>query len=262
MKNPPTDNGSTEEPNASKYINLLRILKGLSNEEALSYIHFLAADPSYPPELLTQILDLSRPIEVQSLKIKGYNIVKHLGTGSGGMVFLAEDIELNKRKVAIKIPIYESLLGDGFRKELAALTSLQHTFITKIHKILNITINNIPRLALILEYIPKPQHLDTYCNTKPDHDKLRVFLEVCEAVSHAHKEGLIHCDLKPHNILVGADGHAKVLDFGLARFLNKGIYSGEILGTPAFMSPEAASGTDLDIRTDIYSLGIILYILF
>src|SRR5262245_10036914 len=112
-----------------------------------------------------------------------------------------------------------------------------------------------------------------YCDTQrlSTEERVRLFLDVCPAIQHAHQKGVVHRDIKPSNILVGVqDGRplVKVIDFGIAKAMGQGLTDrtlvtrvGQLLGTPAYMSPEQAemSGVDVDTRTDIYGLGVVLY---
>ena len=206
-------------------------------------------------------------------KIKHYEILKPLGKGGMGEVFLAQDTVLD-RKVAIKF-LPESMQKDEkarvrLLREAKAAASLDHPFICKIYETGEIE----GKAYIVMEYI-EGKDLSEKLNEGilPLRDSLQMILEIAEALEEAHNKGIIHRDLKPSNIMLTPQGHVKVMDFGLAKQILPGgdeeaitktlqasiTEQGAIVGTLAYMSPEQARGDKLDARSDIFSLGIILY---
>ncbi len=211
--------------------------------------------------------------------IGSYRILERLGEGGMGTVYLAEQKSPLERQVALKV-IREGLAdGDARRRfelEGRALARMTHPGIAQVFDA-GTTDSGHPFITL--EYVPGAQ-IHLYCDRKrlSVESRIRLFMEVCRAVQHAHEKGVIHRDLKPSNILV-TDGDAgpmpKVIDFGIAKALGGttfgattsgreavGARQPTLLGTPAYMSPEAlladASGLEVDTRSDVYSLGIVL----
>lgn len=201
-----------------------------------------------------------------------YTLREAIGEGGFAEVFLAEQTEPVRRKVALKIlkPGMDSReILARFEAERQALAIMQHPGVASI---IDAGITENGRSWFSMEYvdgIPVTEYCDTHrLNLR---ERLALFGQVCEAVQHAHQKGIIHRDLKPSNILVGlSEGtpQAKVIDFGIAKatgpqLTDKTLFTarGILVGTPAYMSPEQAemSGIDIDTRSDVYSLGVILY---
>ncbi|MFO0813596.1 MAG: tetratricopeptide repeat protein [Gemmatales bacterium] len=201
-----------------------------------------------------------------------YKLLEEIGEGGMGTVFVAEQTEPVKRKVAIKLikPGMDSRsVLARFEAERQALAMMDHP---NIAKVLDAGLTEERRPYFVMEYI-KGQPFTKYCDdVKLSIDeRLKLFIQICQAVQHAHQKGIIHRDLKPGNILIALyDGKPvpKVIDFGLAKALHQSLtertlYTGHemVLGTPLYMSPEQAelNNLDIDTRSDIYSLGVILY---
>ncbi|MBA7613498.1 Serine/threonine-protein kinase PknD [subsurface metagenome] len=206
-------------------------------------------------------------------KIKHYEILDQLGKGGMGEVFLAQDTALD-RKVAIKF-LPEEMQKDAtarmrLLREAKAAASLDHPFICKIYETGEID----SKAYIVMEYIEGKDlrnKLDE--GLLPLRDSLQMALEIAEALEEAHGKGIVHRDLKPANIMLTPQGHAKVMDFGLAKqILPAGeeaitktltqaslTEQGAMVGTLAYMSPEQAKGETVDARSDIFSLGILLY---
>ncbi|MCP4259282.1 MAG: protein kinase [Planctomycetes bacterium] len=201
-------------------------------------------------------------------KIGGFEIVKVIGRGGMGVVYLAHDTKLD-RSVAVK-SIPAKLADDStarmrFHREAKLLASLNHPNIAVIHEIIE---QEEDLSYLILEYVPG-ESLAQRISREPLklEEALSIGQQIAEAISAAHKKGVVHRDLKPGNIRLEPDGRVKVLDFGLAKTsVRKGTdieitstEPGHIIGTPAYMSPEQARGKSTDHRTDIWSFGCIIY---
>ena len=213
-------------------------------------------------------------IERLHTKIEGYRIIKILGEGGMGIVYLAEQQYPVQRAVALKIikPGMDSKrVMARFEAEQQALARLDHPNIAHVY---GGGTTELDRPYFVMEYIEGIPITD-YC----DHlkltikDRLGLFVLVCQAVQHAHQKGIIHRDIKPSNILVSVEsGRAvpKIIDFGVAKATGKSLTEhtfltedSQLLGTPEYMSPEQAdmTGEDIDTRSDIYSLGVLLYVL-
>ncbi len=197
-------------------------------------------------------------------KLRDFEIVKVIGRGGMGVVYLANDTKLG-RSVAIKSMSADlAIAKTRFRREATLLASLNHPNIAVIHEI----IEEEELGYLILEYVPGDT-LAQRIARKPLklQETLSISRQIAEAVSAAHDKGIIHRDLKPGNIKITPDGRVKVLDFGLAKPTSEEDASqdstitqaGSVIGTPAYMSPEQIRGEPIDRRTDIWSFGCVLY---
>ncbi|HWS28268.1 MAG TPA: serine/threonine-protein kinase, partial [Xanthomonadales bacterium] len=203
-------------------------------------------------------------------RIGPFRILRLLGEGGMGAVYLAEQDEPVKRQVALKL-VHASLRSPmalaRFTAERQAMARLSHANVAQLYEA-GTTRDGFPYFAM--EFLPGDT-LVQYCNLKRLDIRQRValFVQVCHGVQHAHQKGLIHRDLKPSNLLVAEAGGQivpKVIDFGIAKAVDQPLTdSAELtgagaIGTPSYMSPEAfCANEDLDTRTDIYSLGIVLY---
>jgi eukaryotic-like serine/threonine-protein kinase len=214
----------------------------------------------------------SPEFESQVSEIGPYRLVRELGVGGMGQVWLAEQTEPIRRQVALKLiraGMYDSATVQRFKAERQSLAIMDHPTIAKVFDA-GTTPAGQPYLAM--EYVDGAP-INAYCDsvTLSIGDRLQLFIQVCEGVQHAHQKAIIHRDLKPSNILVmEVDGKPmpRIIDFGLAKAaapLNPGetlfTQVGTFLGTPGYMSPEQADPDtrDVDTRTDVYSLGVILY---
>jgi len=201
-----------------------------------------------------------------------YKLLKVLGEGGMGIVYLAEQEQPIKRQVALKVvkPGMDSQrVIARFEAERQALALLHHPGIAQVY---DAGTTEAGRPYFVMELVTGLAITD-YCDRHEltIEERLELFLLVCDAVQHAHQKGIIHRDIKPSNILISlADDNAapKIIDFGIAKALTDPLTErtlateqGEFVGTPEFMSPEQAKMTaeDVDTRTDIYSLGVVLY---
>jgi len=212
--------------------------------------------------------DASLAQDLIGRKVGNFEMLEMIGRGGIGVVYLARDTKLD-RTVAIKsIPSdleKDSITRTRFRREAQLLASLNHPNIAVIHDIIE---PDEKAAYLILEYVPGETLAEQIARGPLKlQEALSIGLQVAEAVSAAHKEGVVHRDLKPGNIKITPDGKVKVLDFGLAKTtVTEGkkeetttTQAGHIIGTPAYMSPEQARGKVTDNRTDIWSFGCIMY---
>lgn len=201
-------------------------------------------------------------------RLGSYRVLRVLGEGGMGIVFKGED-PLLERPVALKVMKPESAADENSRKrflmegKLAA--SVRHDHVVAIYQVDDT--QGVPYLAMeFLEGEPLDRRLKR-AGRQPVTEVLRIGREVAEGLAAAHARGLVHRDIKPANIwmerLAGKPDRAKILDFGLARGIgDKATHltrTGVIMGTPDYMAPEQARGTDLDARCDLFSLGCVLY---
>jgi eukaryotic-like serine/threonine-protein kinase len=205
-------------------------------------------------------------------QIENYRIVRELGSGGMGQVYLADDTRLN-RKVALKLlPPHFTVNPDRvrrFAREAQAASALNHPNIVTIFEI-----GQSASAHFIATEFIDGKTLRQLMREKPLtlSETLNVAIQVADALVGAHSAGIIHRDIKPENIMVRADGYVKILDFGLAKLtdLQTPEVDGEtptllqsspglVMGTVQYMSPEQSRGKKVDIRTDIWSLGIVLY---
>jgi eukaryotic-like serine/threonine-protein kinase len=195
-----------------------------------------------------------------------YEIVAELGRGAMGVVYKAQDPQIN-RPVAVKTvslsgqePDEEKEFRLRFNHEAQAAGRLHHPGIVAIFDVGENPENGDP--YIVLEYVAGESLNRILAREKklPLETALQLVEEVAEALDYAHAQGVIHRDIKPGNILMTEDGHAKIADFGIAK-LNLAHFTlpGKVLGTPAYMSPEQLSGERVDGRSDLFSIGVILY---
>jgi WD40 repeat protein/serine/threonine protein kinase len=226
-------------------------------------------DPQVPQPELIQDPNLEKPGD----EIGPYKLVSLLGEGGFGSVWLAERRQPFLLRVALKIikPGMDSkAVVTRFEQERQTLAVMNHPNVARVLDG-GLSPRGLPYFAM--EFV-KGQPITDYCDAHRlgTRDRLRLFLQVCDAIQHAHSKGIIHRDLKPGNVMVvqteGDEAHAKVIDFGVAKALTQhgddeimASEAGAMVGTPEYMSPEQAeSDADLiDTRSDVYSLGVILY---
>ncbi len=246
-----------ECPDCSRWIAEAR-----ANEDALMNVLNLIDDED------EESSGIRYPITVPpSNFIEGYEIIRELHRGGQGVVYQAMQKSTN-RKVAIKVllegPFASQTARSRFVREIELVANLNHPNIVTVF---DSGRTSDSHLFCVMDYV-RGRRLNEHVreNTLPLEEVLKLFVTVCEAVMYAHKCGVIHRDLKPSNILIGNDGHAKILDFGLAKMVggpdNTMVsLTGQVLGTLPYMSPEQAKGEteEIDARTDVYALGIILY---
>jgi len=205
--------------------------------------------------------------------VENYKLLEKIGEGGCGVVFMAEQEGLVRRRVALKIikpgMDSESVIA-RFEAERQALALMEHP---NIAKIFDAGATESGRPFFVMELVHGIKITD-YCDqhSLTTEERLKLFVQVCHAIQHAHQKGIIHRDIKPSNILVSTvEGSALpvVIDFGIAKATTNQHPTDKtrftavemLIGTPAYMSPEQAAlnTTDVDTRTDIYSLGVLLY---
>ena len=212
------------------------------------------------------------PDEKAGDKIGRYKLLQQIGEGGCGVVYMAEQEEPVRRRVAlkvIKLGMDTKSVIARFEAERQALAMMDHP---NIAKVLDAGATETGRPFFVMELVRGIKITD-YCdqNKLSTAERLGLFIQVCNAIQHAHQKGIIHRDIKPSNILVTLhDGVPvpKVIDFGIAkatqgRLTDQTLFTAfeQFIGTPAYMSPEQAemSGLDIDTRSDIYALGVLLY---
>lgn len=228
---------------------------------------FLTQDSGPSPEAFL-ISSADRKGESLS-RVGRYRVLSVAGQGGMGIVYLAEQ-ETPRRQVALKVLHGGRLsahLRQRFEHETAILARLNHPGIAQIFEAGVEGDGPDARPWFAMELV-RGVPLTEYAASRrlPLHDRLRLMIRVCDAVHHAHQKGVIHRDLKPGNILVNEQGLPKILDFGVARMTDAQSRTlitqpGQLVGTLQYMSPEQVAGDiqDLDIRSDVYALGVILY---
>jgi eukaryotic-like serine/threonine-protein kinase len=215
-----------------------------------------------------------RQVGSQDVKVIGrYKILSEIGRGGMGEVYLAEDETLGRR-VALKM-LPEHLTRDQqrllrFEQEARTASALNHPNIITIHEILKANATHV----IATEFVEGETLRDRLRHESPTiREALDIAIQIADALTAAHKAGIVHRDIKPENIMIRPDGYVKVLDFGLAKLVEPSspislseaptqrlnTAAGIILGTIDYMSPEQARGKDIDARTDIFSLGAVIY---
>jgi eukaryotic-like serine/threonine-protein kinase len=224
------------------------------------------------PGLAETIDALENKDESIGKSIGPYKLLQKIGEGGCGVVYMAEQEKPVRRRVAfkiIKLGMDTKSVINRFEAERQALALMDHPHIARV---LDANATESGRPYFVMELV-RGVKITEYCdqNELDTRQRLQLFIQVCQAIQHAHQKGVIHRDIKPSNILITIiDGMPvpKVIDFGIAkaiegRLTDNTIFTAyeQFIGTPAYMSPEQAvmSGVDVDTRSDIYSLGVLLY---
>ncbi|MHC4890270.1 MAG: serine/threonine protein kinase, partial [Planctomycetota bacterium] len=229
---------------------------------------FLKASATYDDATLDSV----SVVEQLGTVIGRYKLLESAGEGGMGSVYLAEQKKPIRRKVALKIVklgMDTKQVIARFEAERQALAVLDHPNIAHVY---DAGITEAGRPYFVMEYV-KGTPITEYCdrNKLNVEERLGLFIQVCKAIQHAHQKGIIHRDIKPSNILVSKQEDkavTKVIDFGVAKAIHQPLTErtlfteqGQLIGTPEYISPEQAELTkeDIDTRSDIYSLGVLLY---
>ncbi|WP_434511585.1 Stk1 family PASTA domain-containing Ser/Thr kinase [Desulfitobacterium sp. AusDCA] len=191
-----------------------------------------------------------------------YEIIERIGVGGMAIVYKAKDLLLN-RIVTIKV-LREQFASDDdfvrrFRREAQSAASLSHPNIVSIYDVGK----DGDTEYIVMEYVEGQNLKELIRNYAPlsSEQSINLAMQIAQAIRHAHEHKIIHRDIKPHNILVTADGRLKVTDFGIARAVSAATmtHTGDIIGSVHYLSPEQAKGVQTNEQSDLYSLGIILY---
>ena len=234
---------------------------------------FLNASP-LPDEQDQDCIETIVNLKPGQIFAEHFELVRKLGEGGMGQVWQAEQLYPVRRQVALKLikaGMYDESVVQRFRSERQSLAIMDHPAIAKVF---NAGTTALGQPYFVMEYVPGLP-ITEFCDEKKlkIQERLELFIQVCDGVQHAHQKAIIHRDLKPANILVvEVDGRptARIIDFGLAKATrpsnagdNDFTQLGHFIGTPGYMSPEQADSSvqDIDTRTDVYSLGVLLYVL-
>ena len=205
---------------------------------------------------------LEGPERLVGTRVLDFELTAVLGAGGMSVVYRGRH-RVTGHEVAVKVLPPELAIHDElkarFVEEARLLAMLEHANI--------VTLNNFTetsgRLCLIMQYVEGVtfEHQLLERGHVPWRDVVRVGVEVCKALEHAHQQGIIHRDIKPSNVLVRSDGSVKVTDFGIAKMVGQSrlTSTGQTMGTVRYMSPEQVRGRPLDVRSDVYSLGVTLF---
>jgi len=244
----------------------------LAKVQSLLHHHDTQAFLDSPPVGSGVTLDDSPLTEGPGTVIGRYKLLQQIGEGGFGVVYMAEQEKPIRRRVALKIiklGMDTKQVIARFEAERQALALMEHP---NIAKVLDAGATDTGRPYFVMELV-KGVPITKYCdsNNLSTEERLKLFIDVCKAVQHAHQKGIIHRDIKPTNVMITLrDGVPvpKVIDFGIAkatqhRLTEKTLFTEyhQFIGTPEYMSPEQAEMSELDVdtRSDIYSLGVLLY---
>ena len=233
----------------------------LSENDDLAQRRFLEEAPPQPPQA-----------SLAGQDVGAYTLIESIGLGGMGNVWLARRSDGRfEGRVAVKL-LNASLVGrageERFRREGSILAKLTHPHIARLS---DAGVSTSGQPYIVLEFVDG-EPIDRYCDSRRlgVEDRLRLFLDVCAAVAHAHANLVVHRDIKPSNVLVAKDGQVKLLDFGIAKLLEDGSGVGEATAltreggralTPEFAAPEQLTGGGITTATDVYTLGTLLYLL-
>jgi serine/threonine protein kinase/formylglycine-generating enzyme required for sulfatase activity len=222
-----------------------------------------------PPFARAGELPVATAAPVAGDRVGPYRIVRRLGSGGMGIVFLADQEHPLRRQLALKIVrsgLESAEVLARFESERQSLAIMNHPHIARVFDA-GVTASGLPYFAM--EYVagtPLTRHCDRLRLQQAA--RLRLFVQACHAIQHAHQNGVIHRDIKPANLLVTDDGQLKVIDFGIAKATTPKpgdaatlTRAGDVVGTPLYMSPEQALGDAyrVDTRSDVYALGVVLF---
>jgi serine/threonine-protein kinase len=223
--------------------------------------HYKMDQLEEPSHLKKVTMDISGRLVVGQT-IDHFKITAKIGEGAMGCIFKAVDLNL-QRTVALKIlPLHlceKEELKRQFLQEARLLSSIDHPFICTVHEMFETEDGSLFMVMPCYDGITLRQRLEAG-NLHPD-EALTICKQIASGLSKAHEHGIVHQDVKPDNTILTQDNLIKIIDFGLARLIErKSEENGRvIMGTIAYMSPEQTFGDPIDIRTDVWSLGVVLY---
>jgi serine/threonine protein kinase len=249
-------------------------LAGRASEELLTEVAtLLAADAvrESPLDRPESALGLDAFLELESLDaahasgemIGPFEVLGLLGEGRSGVVYRVRQVQ-PPREAALKLlrsSVRRSPAVRRFETEVLALARMSHPGIARVYEVGELNEpGGVTRPYLVMELVEGARPITALAAEAGAEAKLRLLEALCSAVAHAHQRGVLHRDLKPGNVLVDAQGAVKVIDFGIARVGEDGpraTMTGQLLGTPAYMSPEQAAGREADTRSDVHAIGLI-----
>ncbi|MFT4177672.1 MAG: serine/threonine-protein kinase [Luteolibacter sp.] len=251
----------------------IRLENLLSHQDKVDdFFDFSTAEEPFVEETSVSGPPLENTTEGVGTKIGRYKLLERLGEGGCGVVYLAEQQEPVRRRVALKIIRLgmdtENVMA-RFEMERQSLALMDHPNIARIY---DVGTTRTGRPFFVMQLVDGKKITD-YCDAEHTDipRRLKLFIKVCQAIQHAHQKGVIHRDIKPSNILIwenDTEAVPKIIDFGIAKAISANnspektmTIHGQFVGTPAYMSPEQATGNGLDVdtRSDIFSLGSLLY---
>ena len=256
------DNACSDDPDLRAALDEL-----LPSGDALRRLYDLPVAPTL--STIVRAGDAREPFDHASplppgSRIGPYEVVRLLGTGGMGQVYLARDARL-ERVVALKL-VFRGVADDPVARaqvlrEARAAAGLTHPGIAQVFDV----IDHQGAIVMVMEYVEGTSLRDRLeqgpCGVE---ESVRIAITIADALAHAHASGVIHCDIKPANIQLLPAGGVKILDFGIARRVvgqssETTVSQGGVAGTPGYMSPEQALGLSLDHRSDVFSLGVVLF---
>jgi serine/threonine protein kinase len=250
------DEASPNEHHDTLLLNdVTNLSEGMPEAQKSSAASGETAPADNPPQFPT--LDLT-PLSQR------YELLAEAGHGSMGNVYKARDHETGET-VALKLLKPEiasdQSMMERFKKELLFARKITHKNVCRVHDF-----NRIGGIAFTSMEFVEGESLRSVLSRPgglPQRKALDLALQMCAGLQEAHAQGIVHRDLKPENVMIDAQGNAKIMDFGIARSMDAMTrLTGSMVGTPAYMAPEQVAGKQVDFRTDIYSLGLILYEMF
>ncbi len=253
----------------------LQELFHLASEAAQGERTRILTEASSDPELVERVLALVAAAEMPSITpavqnsdvlpgthLGPYTLVRHLGSGGAGSVYLAERVLGGAvQHCAVKVLAMHAAgphFQARFQREQQILASFNHPHITKL---LDAGVSETGHPYLAMEYVDGIDLL-RFCDERamPVNDRIHLFLQVCDAVSYAHRNLTVHLDLKPSNILVSGEGELKLLDFGTSKLIDtNSVLTTTVMATPAYASPEQLRNEPVTTACDIYALGAVLF---
>src|SRR5512138_3839083 len=220
----------------------------------------MSEPPTVPPPVPTPA-GHAEPLKELTGRIGKYEITRLLGKGAMGMVYLAHDTMLD-RDVALKVMVAgiadDPELKARFEREARAVAKMTHPNVVMVFD-LGYHTDGSPFIAM--ELLKGQDLAKTIRQGSMTLERMvTIIVQVLSGLNHAHQSGIVHRDIKPANIFINADGSAKIMDFGVARLTTASMTgSGSIIGTADYMSPEQVKGAKVDGRSDLFSVGCVLY---